>query len=205
MATRIVAQLLGARRIVVWLVLTAVWAGGTLLLLTHADRPKAGRTAESAGAFPDRTGRGGVLGSGAVPDEPATAPPEIVRDLPEARRVAAAFARAYATWRFDETPDAAVARLARYATPELAARLRTAPGSGATAARQTLSQQSEFSTAVAEAVQTQRLSAEGVTLLVVVRQEVHTAAGVEVRRPSYAVRLMPAPAGSRWLVQDFTP
>ena len=38
MATRIVAQLHGARRIVVWLVLTAVWAGGTLLLLSHADR-----------------------------------------------------------------------------------------------------------------------------------------------------------------------
>src|SRR5688572_15470047 len=105
MATRIGAQLHGARRIAVWLALTAAWAGGTLLLVSHADRPEGARTGESArlgDSRSARTGTGGTPGFGAVPDEPATAPPEIVRGLPEARRVAAAFASAYASWRFDE-------------------------------------------------------------------------------------------------------
>lgn len=210
MATRIGGRLHGARRILVWLALTAAWAGGTLLLVRHADHPRRARAPESAlfgtGApRTARTGTGGAPGFGATADEPATAPPEIVRGLPEARRVAAAFASAYATWRHDETPEAAAARLARYATPELAARLR-APASGATAARRTLTQQGELATAVAEAVQTQELSAEGVTLLVLVRQELHRGGAVETRRPSYAIRLTPtAPTGAHWRVRDFTP
>jgi hypothetical protein len=149
----------------------------------------------------------GTPGFGASADEPANAPPEIVAALPEARRVASAFATAYATWRSDESPDAATARLVRYATPGLAAKLKT-PASGGTAARQTLTQEGEFATAVAEAVQTQSLSAGGITLLVLVRQQLHTAAGVETRRPSYAVRVVPGPlgpTGGQWLVQDFTP
>jgi len=67
---------------------------------------------------PQRAGFGpGRAGFGSSADEPAKAPAEIVQGLPEARRVASAFATAYATWRSDESPDAAAARLVRYATP----------------------------------------------------------------------------------------
>jgi hypothetical protein len=203
-----IGQLRGARRIAVWLALTAAWAGITLVLASHPERPRGAGAAGSAGL--DAGGRG-IPGTGpdtagfdSSADEPANAPPEIVQGLPQARQVASAFATAYATWRSDESPDAATARLVRYTTPELAAKLRT-PASGGTAARQMLRQQGEFATAVAEAVQTQGLSADGITLLVVVRQELHTAAGVETRRPSYAVRVVPPAPGGQWLVQDFTP
>jgi len=209
----IVDRLHGARRIAVWLALTAAWAAITLILASHPERPRGGTGSGLSGSGDARTAPGvgaGTPGFGASADEPANAPPEIVAALPEARRVASAFATAYATWRANESPDAATARLVRYATPDLAAKLRT-PVSGGTAARQTLTQQGEYATAVAEAVQTQSLSADGITLLVLVRQQLHTAAGVETRRPSYAVRVVPGPlgpgvpGGGQWLVQDFTP
>lgn len=126
----------------------------------------------------------------------------MAQGLPEARRVAAAFATAYATWRYDETTEATTARLAPLATPALRARLAT-PASGATAARRSLQDVGEFATASVEAVQTQHLAASGIGLLVLVRQEVHSAAGVMVRRPAYGVRL--TPDGGGWLVADFTP
>ncbi|HEY8200442.1 MAG TPA: hypothetical protein VII47_03730 [Actinomycetota bacterium] len=205
----IVGRLHGARRIAVWLALTAAWAGITLVLASHPERPR-GTTPPGSGLFGSgnaRTAPGvgaGTPGFGSSADEPANAPPEIVAALPEARRVASAFATAYATWRSDESPDAATARLVPYVTPDLAAKLRT-PASGGTAARQTLAQKGEFATAVAEAVQTQSLWADGITLLVLVRQQLHTAAGVETRRPSYAVQVVRSPTGGQWLVRDFTP
>jgi hypothetical protein len=199
-------QLQGGRRVALWLALTAAWAALTLFLAANPDRPKA-----------DGEGRPGSRGSRTLPvtvpgqrgfgssaDEPANAPPEVVAALPEARRVASAFAAAYATWRSNESSEAAAARITRYVTPALAARLRT-PDSGATAGRQMLGQQGEHATGVAEAVQTQALSADGITLVVVVRQEVHTRAGVQTRRPSYAVHVVPGPTGGQWLVGDFTP
>jgi hypothetical protein len=132
----------------------------------------------------------------------AAPPPPVVDGLPEARRVAAAFASAYATWRYDEPPEEAAGRLVPHAAPELAARLQS-PASGASAAREALVQRGEFATAEVEAVQTQVLSPDGITLLVLLEQAVHTAAGTELRRPSYTVRL--AAVDGRWLVRDFTP
>jgi hypothetical protein len=126
----------------------------------------------------------------------------VARGLQEARRVAAAFATAYATWRYDEATEAMTARLAPLATPAFRARLAT-PASGATAARGALRDVGEFATASVEAVQTQHLAPSGIGLLVLVRQEIHSAAGVEVRRPAYGVRLTPGDGG--WLVADFTP
>jgi hypothetical protein len=201
------AQLQGARRIALWLALTAAWAGLTLFLAANPERP---RDADAPGRPRALAPRGvptsgpGALGFGSSADEPANAPPEIVAALPEARRVASAFAVAYASWRHNESPEAAAARIARVVTPDLAARLAT-PDSGGTAGQQMLRQQGEYATAVAEAVQTQELSPDGVTLVVVVRQDLHTRGGMQTRRPSYAVRLVRGPTGSGWLVQDFTP
>lgn len=207
------AQLQGGRRIALWLALTTAWAGLTLILAAHPERPRGadapGRARSAAPRGVPTTGPG-APGFGSSADEPANAPPEIVAALPEARRVASAFAVAYAAWRYDESPAAAAARIGKYVTPDLAARLAT-PDSGGTAGRQMLGQKGEYATAVAEAVQTQGLSADGITLLVLVRQDLHTRTGINTRRPSYAVHLVPGPAGpagasgGRWLVQDFTP
>jgi hypothetical protein len=201
------AQLQGRRRIALWFALTAGWAGLTLFLAAHPERPRGADGHSRTRALAPRgvpTAGPASPGFGSSADEPANAPPEIVAALPEARRVASAFAVAYATWRYNESPDAANARIARYVTPDLAARL-AAPDSGGTAGRQMLGQQGEYTTAVAEAVQTQNLSAGGITLLVLVRQDLHSKGGLQTRRPSYAVHLVPGPTGSGWLVQDFTP
>jgi hypothetical protein len=187
--------------VLAWLALTGVWAALAFLLFSHPDRPPA-RAATRAVEVP-RSVAAGVPSPGRPPSgEPASAPPEIAAALPEARRVAAAFAMAYATWRYDEPTESMTARLAPLATAALRSRMAT-PASGATAARDALRDVGQFATASVEAVQTQHLAASGIGLLVLVRQEVHSAAGVEVRRPSYAVRLTPE-AGA-WLVADFTP
>jgi hypothetical protein len=196
---------------VAWFALTGVWAALALYLFSHPDRPAAQRqngASASTRSMPRTIAGGTTIGLSrgerwhAPAGEPAVAPPEVVRGLPDARRVAAAFATAYATWRYDESAETMTARLMPQATPALRARLGT-PASGATAARQALKEIGEYSTASVEAVQTQGLTAAGIDLLVLVRQEIHTAAGLEVRRPSYAVHL--TGADGQWLVEDFTP
>ena len=116
-------------------------------------------------------------------------------ELAEARQAATDFAVELATYRWDDAPDATIARVRPYVTDGLAADLARA--SGARDARAELEAREEVATATVLTVQTETLDVGFVRLVVAVRQVVTSTEGEEVRFPSYLVRVEPTDDGWR--------
>lgn len=121
-------------------------------------------------------------------------------DLAAARDVAAAFAAAYATYRFDDPPEAVAQRVGSYVTDDLLADLRRA--SGALAARRDIAAAREIAEGQVEAVITEDLSGGRVVLLVAVRQVITGTDGERLRRPVYRLTVLAGADGWRVAAVD---
>ena len=121
--------------------------------------------------------------------------------LVEARQVAADFAAAYGTYSYREEPEDAAARMAPFASPELAAQL--SDNAGGSVGRQILADRRQEAVATVETVSSQRVAADGVDLLVVVAQKITSEGGTETRWPAYRLRVARSDAG--WRVTALQP
>lgn len=122
-------------------------------------------------------------------------PPASAQDVADAEAVAAAFVGEWATSRYDELPEAAIARIRPYVTSSLAAQLRADLHHPSPAA-----QLEEITEAVVEHIHGQAITGTQITLVVVARQRTRTTEGDTVEHPSFTVALIPE--GSRWRVHE---
>jgi hypothetical protein len=127
----------------------------------------------------------------AAPSRPAADPaspppgPLSAAELIRAAAAASRFAVAYATYRFDEPPQAAADRLGGLATDEFAAEL--AHSSSAAAAR---TQQREVTVAQPTGVRLRLIAPDSVVAVVTVRQTVTSSAGHTTHLRQYAVTVV---------------
>ena len=144
----------------------------------------------------------------ATPSEPAQGPKKRARrtvlddrELAAARQAAADFAAAYASYRFDETPEDAAARIGAWTTAELAAQLEA--NAGGAAGRAALAEREQVAEAQVETVTVQRVDGTAIDALVVVEQKVTSVDGGETRWPSYLVQV--TRVGDGWRVAALQP
>jgi hypothetical protein len=123
------------------------------------------------------------------------------RELAEARQVAADFGAEYATYRFDEPPEAAAARLVPWTTSELAEQL--AANTGGAAGRAALVERQQVAEAQVETVTVQRVDGHQLDILVVVAQKLTWRGGSDTRWPSYLTRVTRSADG--WRVAALQP
>lgn len=122
-------------------------------------------------------------------------------ELEAARRLAAEFVVAYASYRWDEPPEAALERMRPLVTSELAATLARA--GGGQAGREELAARQQTVAAAIEAVQQQEVGPGRVDLVVVTRQAVTTTEGADTRHESFLTRVVRTEDG--WRVAGFQP
>jgi hypothetical protein len=120
---------------------------------------------------------------------------QLTRAADTARRVAAG----YATYRFDDPPDAAARRLAGLTTDELAAQLGRAASGGA-AGRAAQTRRRETATARVTGVQLRLVATDSAVVVVNLRQEFTTLEGRTAQPRSYAVTVVAD--GARWVAND---
>jgi hypothetical protein len=208
---------LSGRRVAVatTLVLTAGIAVPAVAARTHAPTPAQVVTepADDAPSPPPPVGTPApraAITEGLAPDtgaEPAEGAPKRRRtvlddrELAAARQVAADFGAEYATYRFDEPPEAAAARLLPWTTPELAEQL--AANTGGAAGRAQLVERQQVAEAQVETVTVQRVDGQQLDILVVVAQKLTWRGGSDTRWPSYLTRVTRSTDG--WRVAALQP
>jgi hypothetical protein len=199
-------------RVAVLVALTvAVLLGGRAVLQADPDRPAAGQPAPSGAAA--ATGSqlsgatastaatskapapAGVSAEGGVPPGPLE-PAELIR----AARVAGKVAVGYATWRFDDPPDATARRLQGLVTEDLARQL--ASGSSAAAGRATHASRRETATATLSQLRLRLIATDSVVVEVAVRQTITATSGQQSLDRRYAITVVPA--GPGWAASDLT-
>jgi hypothetical protein len=126
-------------------------------------------------------------------------PPDEVEQV-EAQQVAADFAAGFASYRFDDGPDALLVRVSPYITAGLADRLGEGGSSGASLA---LREREEVGTGIIETVQVQAIGEDWMDLVAVVRIEVTAGEVSEQRWVSTLVRAVRTERG--WRVDGFQP
>lgn len=136
------------------------------------------------GAAPD----GPVVVEGLNADQAKLALPD--DELAVAQAVAEGFCAQYATRRWDESPDARLARLAPFMSDELVAAF--ASDAGGAALEDERRKLREVATAQPEFAYPQTVSRDEVVITVVVLQTVTTTEGMQERRPSFQVVLKPS-------------
>jgi hypothetical protein len=123
-------------------------------------------------------------------------PAELARAAEVARKVALG----YATWRFDDPPDAAARRLEGLVTEDLASRL--ASGSSAAAGRATHTSRRERAAAVVTGLRLRLIATESVVVEVAARQTITATGGQRAHDRRYAITVVPD--GSGWAASDLT-
>lgn len=122
-------------------------------------------------------------------------------DAAAAHQVAADFAVAYASYRWDDPAEAFVERIRPLATRELIAELSR--GGGGQAGQAELAARRQVVTALVESVQQQNAGSDWLDLLVVTRQDVTTSASAETRYASFLTRTVRT--DEVWRVAGFQP
>jgi hypothetical protein len=191
----------------------AVLLGGRAVLQADPSRPAASQPAASGPAAAVGPQQSPTTATTAATTSPASAPaaagsddgavppgPLEPAELVRAARVAGKVAIGYATWRFDDPPDATARRLQGLVTEDLAHQL--ASGSSAAAGHATHTSHRETATAAISQLRLRLIATDSVVVDVAVRQTITATSGQRALDRRYAITVVPA--GTDWAASDLT-
>ncbi|MBO0821183.1 MAG: hypothetical protein J2P26_10065 [Nocardiopsaceae bacterium] len=121
-------------------------------------------------------------------------------DLTSAARATLAFATAYGTWTYTETPAAYVAKMNNLVTGQLASTLKASYATPQLAAQRTKQKQVSQGSGGIEQIRSFASGSESITFLVNISQKLTSTAGASTTSTQYAVTCVPGPGS--WEVND---